>query len=124
MRLFPCPILSQPHFSVAGIIEINLTDVCLNKSPSTPVETRNAPKEINFFKQLLNFRLVERAIEEGVVGSKIIRQEISALLAGRKDGVVAVEATPLGEVVCDVECGRCRRGVFVVNEVDGRNWMF
>ena len=54
-----------------------------------------------------------------VIAREILVEERAALRASWKDGVVAFETAPFGEVVGDVEGGGGRGRVFVVDEGDG-----
>ena len=47
----------------------------------------------------------------------ILRQEVTANAACGHHAVVAIVATPLGEMVGDIKCSRSWHGIFIVDEM-------
>lgn len=106
MRLLPVPILPQPHLCITRIVEINLANRGLDERPDAPIEARRTAEEVDFRKELVHVAPLVLPIQKTVVAGEIVLHEVTALRARGEDGEVAVEAAPLGEVVCDVEgCG-------------------
>lgn len=52
------------------------------------------------------------------IASDVLRQELPPNASSRHHSIVAVVATPLGKVVCNVKSSRRRHRVFIVNKVD------
>lgn len=57
------------------------------------------------------------------VALDVLGQEFSTSGAGRHLAVVAVIASPFGEMVGEIECSRRWVGVFVVDEVNRLNFV-
>ncbi len=53
-----------------------------------------------------------------VVAVDVFRDECSTDRARGEGGVIAFEAAPFGEVICQIKCCGRGRGVFVVDESD------
>lgn len=75
---------------------------------------------IHILKQLIHHRLLLRVWNPPVVpvALDVLGQEFATSGAGRHLAVVAVVASPFGEMVGKIECSRGWVGVFVVDEVN------
>lgn len=125
----PGPVLAQAHLGVVGVVKVDGRDGGLDEGPDAPVEAREPAEQVDLSDEFVDFGgLVHgggRGVRElGKVGADVLGDKLAALGAGGEHAVVAVEATPLGEVVGEVKGGGGGRGVFVVDEGDGLGGLF
>lgn len=85
---------------------MNLTDSRLDQRPNTPIEPGYTAEEVDLSHEALDLGLLRDAAETVAVlveGLEVGCDEFAAGRAGGKEREVAVEATPFGKVVGDVE---------------------
>lgn len=91
-----------------------LTDSRLNQRPDTPIEPRHAAEEVDLGHEAVDFGFVRDAAEAVAVlveGLEVRFDEFATCRAGRQEVEVALEATPFGKVVGDVESAFARSRV-------------
>lgn len=93
---------------------------------SVPVKPGYATEPVDILEQLVHDALPRRFRDAAVLGvtSDIFGQELPAGSPCRHHVVVAVETTPFGEVVGNVEGCRRWRGIFVVDEAHHCRFIF
>lgn len=95
-------------------------------SPYAPEESRYPPVHIDLLKEFLYFCVKVHLRRARIFGPQfkvcpyVLLQEVTPLGPGRNGAVVTIKADPFSEVVCDIERGGRRDGIFIVDECDNR----